>query len=167
MGRSSKSAWLEGPGDLREADVEDVPVPGESVRVRALPAGYSNQAQSDATELKQVGNQQIVSINTARLEVLQFAHGVVDPEFTVEEAEAISNRFGPAFKKVIAKIDELSAVDKKAIEAAEARFPGSGNGTPDSGEAGVLEAAAGSGGPAVPARAGVGTGQDGPGANDG
>lgn len=152
MGRSKKSAWLEGPGDLAEAEVEDVPVPGESVLVRGLPAAYSNQASSEALELKQMGRDQIATVNTARLEVLQFAHGCVDPQFTVEEAEVISKRFGPAFKRVITKIDELSGVDKEAIEAANARFPSGGaseNGA-DVGDA----TPTGSARPDLPARAG-------------
>ena len=30
MARSTKDAWLKGPGDLATAEVEDVPEPGES-----------------------------------------------------------------------------------------------------------------------------------------
>jgi hypothetical protein len=124
MARSTKDSWLQGPGDLKEADVEDVPVPGETVRVRGLPAAYSNQAQSEALELKTDRHgEQLATVNTARLEVLQFTHGVVDPVFNEGEAQAVSEKFGPAFKKVIAKIDELSGVDKEAIENAQATFP--------------------------------------------
>ncbi len=124
MSRSTKQAWLEGPGDLREADVEDVPVKGQSVRVRGLPAAYSNQAASEALELKTTNDGgQIATVNQARLEVLQFAHGVVDPPFTEDEAAKVSEKYGPAFKKIIARIDELSGVDKEAIEQANATFP--------------------------------------------
>lgn len=126
MERSTKSAWMEG-GDLAEADVEDVPVPGNSVRVRALPAAYSNQAASEALKMTQVaGGDQVSTVDTAKLEVLQFAHGVIDPTFSVEDAEHIAQRYGPAFKKVVAKIDELSGVDKEAIQDANARFQGGG-----------------------------------------
>lgn len=156
MGRSTKSAWLEGPGDLKEADVEDVPVAGESVRVRGLPAAYSNQASSEALEMKTIGEEQIATVNTARLEVLQFAHGCIDPQFTVEESQVISERFGPAFKKVIAQIDKLSGVDKEAIADANARFPSGGNGASDGGEARDHAAPPGSGGPDLRARAGAG-----------
>jgi len=129
MGRSTKESWLQGPGDLREADVEDVPVEGESVRVRGLPAQYSNQASSEALELKTTARgEQIATVNTAKLEILQFAHGVVEPRFTPEEATVIATKYGPAFKKVIAKVDELSGVDKEAIEAAAAAFPAGGTG---------------------------------------
>jgi hypothetical protein len=149
----SKSAWLEGPGDLKEADVEDVPVTGDSVRVRGLPAAYSNQAQSEALEMKTgARGEQSATVNTARLEVLQFAHGVIDPTFTVGEAEKIAEKYGPAFKKVIEKIDELSGVDKEAIEQTQSRFPAGGevkageNGSPPG---------AGDVGPPVRARAGA------------
>lgn len=155
MARSTKSAWLEGPGDLREADVEDVPVAGQSVRVRGLPAAYSNQAQSEALEMKQVGLEQVATVNTARLEILQFAHGVIDPAFTVDEAQQIAEKYGPAFRTVIAKIDELSGVDKEAISEASARFrtgETSQNGTElaDANGTGDTE-------PDVPARVSAGT----------
>jgi hypothetical protein len=110
-----------------------VPVQGQSVRVRGLPAAYSNQATSEALELVTGRRgEQSAHINTEKLEVLQFAHGCVDPTFTVDEARQIAQRFGPAFRKVIAKIDELSGVDKESIEQTNATFqPGStgaGNG---------------------------------------
>ena len=143
MERSKKDAWLSGKGDLKEADVEDVPVKGQSVRVRGLPAAYSNQAQSEALEMKTIGREQIATVNTARLEILQFAHGVIEPEFSVQEAEQVAQTYGPAFRKVIAKIDELSGVDKEAIEDANARFRVGETGPGDDGTAGADEAPAG------------------------
>lgn len=131
MSGRKKDAWLSGPGDLQEATVEDVPVPGESVLVRGLPAAYSNQATSEALEMKQVGREQVATVNTAKLEVLQFHYGVIDPVFSLEEAEKVATRFGPAFKKVVGVIDDLSGMDKEAIERAEARFPVSGAGEAD------------------------------------
>ena len=157
MGRS-KDAWLrEGAGDLKEAVVEDVPVKGESVLVRGLPAQYSNQASSEALELTTSvgGAAQVATVNTARLEVLQFAHGCIDPSFTEAEAQRIAESFGPAFKKVIAKIDELSGVDKEAIAEANGRFPGGGT-SPNGPELGDA-ATAGSGRSDLPARVGAGT----------
>lgn len=130
MERSTKQAWLEGPGDLREADVEDVPVKGQSIRVRGLPAAYSNQATSEALELVTgARGEQTAHVNTEKLEVLQFAHGCIDPTFTVEEARQVAQKFGPAFRKVIAKIDELSGVDKEAIEKTNAAFQNGGSST--------------------------------------
>jgi hypothetical protein len=126
--RSTKDAWLNGPADLREEDVEDVPVEGQTVRVRGLPAAYSNKATSEALELVTgARGQQSATINQHKLEVIQFAHGCVDPTFTEPEAELVAQKYGPAFKKVIAKIDELSGVDKEAIEKTNATFPSGGS----------------------------------------
>lgn len=142
MARSTKKSWLEGRGDLREADVEDVPVKGESVRVRGLAAAFSNQAASEALEMVTTPKgDQIARVNTEKLEVLQFAHGCIEPSFSTDEAQRIAEKFGPAFKKVVAKIDELSGVDKDAIQEAGARFPSSG----ESAEGGELDDGVGSG----------------------
>jgi len=127
--RSTKESWLAGPGDLEEADVENVPAPGQTVRVRGLPAAYSNRATSKALELVTGRRgEQSATVNTERLEVIQFAAGCVDPTFTEAEAEIISQKFGPAFKAVIEKIDELSGVNKEAIEQADATFQAGGTG---------------------------------------
>ena len=124
MSRSTKQAWLEGPGDLQEADVEDVPVKGQSIRVRGLPAAYSLGAASEASKL--IANdrgEQVATLDQAKMAVLQFAHGCVDPTFTVEEATAISEKYGPAFNKTVEKITELSGVDMEALEKTQATFP--------------------------------------------
>ena len=127
MERSTKDTWLQGPSDLREADVEDVPVKGQSVRVRGLPAAYSNEATSQALELiTGRRGEQTAHINTEKLEVLQFAHGCVEPTFTIDEARMVAQKYGPAFRKVIEKIDELSGVDKESIERTNAAFQAGG-----------------------------------------
>jgi hypothetical protein len=125
MARSTKQSWLEGPGDLQEADVEDVPIPGESVRVRGLSARYSAEVQGQL-KLTQQGREQVAKIDVPAMELLQFVHGVVDPQFNEAEAKLIQEKFGPAFRKVVAKIDELSGIDKEAIEQTEQRFPAGG-----------------------------------------
>jgi hypothetical protein len=152
MARSTKASWLEGPGDLQEADVDDVPVAGESVRVRALPARYSAMVQGQL-KLVQEGREQIAKIDVESMERLQFTYGVIDAPFTETEARAIQEKYGAAFRKVIAKIDELSGIDKDAIEKVEARFPtgGEGEGRPVVGN-GV---AAGDPGPDLPVRTGA------------
>lgn len=159
MSRSTKEAWLAGPGDLREAVVEDVPVKGQSVKVRGLPAAFSNQAQSEATERRVWPNgEQTIAVNAGKMEVIQFAHGCIEPTFTVEEARAVAEKFGPAFRKVIAKIDELSAVDKEAIDQANARFQGGGK--EEDGSSGSNGVAPVGDGPDVDVRTGVGAGND-------
>lgn len=158
MSRSTKDAWLAGPGDLREAVVEDVPVKGSSVKVRGLPAAYSNEASSESLEWRTWPNgEQTATVNTARLEELQFAHGCVEPAFSVAEAKQIAQKFGPAFKKVVAKIDELSGIDKADIEAANKRFQG-GDAEPERPSGDANGTAAGIGGPDDDARVGVGVG---------
>lgn len=122
MARSTKKSWLEGPGDLETAEVKDVPVKGESVMVRGLPAAFSNRASSEALQVKQDGRDQIASVNTERLEVIQFAQGVIEPVFDEDEAQKIAEKYGPAFNKVIAEIDRLSGVDKEALAEASTRF---------------------------------------------
>jgi hypothetical protein len=125
MERSNKDAWLTGPGDLKEADVDDVPVAGQSVRVRGLSARYSAEVQGQL-KLVQEGREQIAKIDVPTMELLQFVHGVIDPQFNESEARQIQTRYGPAFRKVVAKIDELSGIDKQAIEETETRFPAGG-----------------------------------------
>ena len=67
--------------------------------------------------------EQVATVDVALMERLQFAHGVVEPQFTEEQAGLVQEKYGPAFKKAVAKIDELSGVDKEAIEQAKATFP--------------------------------------------
>lgn len=154
MSRSSKASWLEGPGDLQEADVEDVPVLGESVRVRALSARWSAAVQGQL-KLVTEGREQIAKIDVPAMEALQFLHGVIDPTFNEDEVRQIQTRYGAAFRKVVAKIDELSGIDKDAIVETETRFPASGETSSGS----LLDdgASTGNGGPDVHVRTGAGT----------
>jgi hypothetical protein len=152
MSRSTKEAWLAGPGDLQEDDVHDVPADGMTVRVRGLSAKYSAEVQGQL-KLVQQGREQIAKIDVAAMELLQFVHGCIDPTFTEQEARLIQQKFGPAFKKVVAKIDELSGIDKEAIEKVEQTFPAGGTGQEgtDVGDG----ASAGNGGPDLHVRVGA------------
>lgn len=141
MDYSTKDAWLGGSGDLAEADVEDVPVKGQKVRVRALPAAYSAAMQSQM-KIETVHGEQIAKIDVAEMEILQFAHGVINPKFSEEDARAVAEKFGPAFRKVIAKVDELSGIDKEAIEQTEQRFPAGERGSNGQAEAVEVPASA-------------------------
>ncbi len=139
MARSNKDAWLRpGKGDLREEEVVvDWPDPGDTVLVRALSARWAAKVQSKF-KIRTEGNQQVSSVDIDEMEKLQFAHGVVEPEFSEEEAERALEIMGPAARKVIAAIDRLSGVNKEAVKAAEERFPvggtnGDGSALADSG----------------------------------
>jgi hypothetical protein len=124
----TKDALLKA-SDLVEREVE-LPTIGGSVKVRSLPAAYSNEASSKALRLiSGPRGEQQATIDTAELEVLQALHGLVDPKLnSVEEARTFAQNCGPAFKEVIKVIDEISGVDKEALENAQARFPASTNG---------------------------------------
>ena len=122
---ASKEALLEA-SDLTERDV-DLPSLNMKVRVRALPAAYSNQAASEALVSKQVGRDQITSVDKGKMEIIQVLHGLIRPKLeNIQEAERFAKNCGPSFAKVIEAIDEISGVDKEAIEKAEARFQSGG-----------------------------------------
>lgn len=157
MERSTKASWLEGQGDLREAEVADVPVEGQSVRVRALAARYSAEVQGQL-KMVQEGSEQVARFDIAAMEALQFVHGCIDPTFTLQEARQVQAMYGPAFRKVIAKIDELSGIDKDTLKETETRFPAGGE-TPARGD-GVDGSSDGSGGSDVRVRVGAGAGND-------
>lgn len=129
MGILTKDALLQA-SDLREREVE-LPSIGGSVRVRGLPAAYSNQAISEALEMVSGRRgEQTAHVNTEKLEVLQALHGLVEPKLdTVEEARKFAQNCGPAFRKVIEAIDELSGVDKEAVEQTNALFQDGGTGS--------------------------------------
>lgn len=148
MQRSTTDAWLNGEGDLREDDVADVPVPGQSVRVRALSAAYSAEVQGQM-KLTREGTDQVAKIDVAAMELLQFVHGCVEPTFTHEQAKQIQAKWGAAFRKVVAAIDELSGIDKEAISQTEARFPSGGDAEADAVGGEADAAPAGDGGSAL------------------
>jgi hypothetical protein len=129
MGMLTKEALL-GASDLVEREV-DLPSIGGKVRVRSLPAAYSNKAISEALEMVQdARGRQTSRINTERLETLQVQYGLTEPRLnSFEEASTFAQRCGPAFKEVVRVIDEISGVDKEAIEKAAETFPDGGLGT--------------------------------------
>jgi hypothetical protein len=133
MSRSNKDAWLSGQGDLREEEVVvDFPNKGDTLLVRALPAIVSARVQSQM-RLETEGREQVAKMDVAEMEILQFAHGVIDPKFSEDEARQAAGQMGPAFRKVVSKIDELSGIDKEAIEQTELRFPDSRKAPDDNG----------------------------------
>lgn len=148
----TKEALL-GASDLREREIE-LPSLGGSVRVRSLSAKYSNQAISDAIEMVNVRGEQIARFSQTKLEELQVLHGLVDPKLeTVEEARVFSERVGPAWRQIVSAIDELSGIDKEAIQRANDTFPPGGQ--VKKGSSKSNGAAGGSGRPDLSARTGA------------
>jgi hypothetical protein len=131
----SKDALLKA-NDLEEREV-DLPSIGGSVKIRALPAAYSSQASSEAMELFTTARgEQKARVNTARLEELQVFHALIEPKLnSVQEATQFMQQCGPAARKLIEQIDEISGVNKQALEEAQARFPASGEGPGNNGPA--------------------------------
>lgn len=154
MKRSTVESWLEGPGDLDTRVIEDVPVKGESVMVTGLPAAYSAEIASQMTLVNE-GNVQVAKVDKAKMEILEFVHGVVEPKFSKAQAQQVAEKYGPAFNRVIEAIDELSAIDKEEIEKAEVRFPARDDDAAGSG-GGQNGSSTGSGGPDLPLRVGAG-----------
>ena len=129
MALLSKDALLKA-SDLEEREVE-LPSIGGSVKVRSLPAQFSNEASSKALRLiSGPRGEQQATIDTAELELIQVFHGVTEPKFnSIEEVRLFAQNTGSAFKKVVAAIDEISGIDKEAIEDANARVQLGGGST--------------------------------------
>lgn len=154
MARLDKAAWGKSTLKTKEIEVEEL---GGTVLIRELPASYSADIASNI-QIIQDGREQRAKVDTAKMERLQFAFGVIDsdgePMFTEAEVKDLALRHGRVFKIVIAAIDDLSGVDKEAIEKAEATFPARAEKPGHNGQAGSSDAA-GDRGSAVPGRAGA------------
>lgn len=125
MSRLTKDALL-GASDLVQKEI-DLPTIDGKVLVQGLGAKFSNEAQSQALEMKTLGREQIATVDTAKLEAIQLLHGLVEPKLdSLNEAEHFMEKNGPAARTIIEAIDNLSGLDKEAIADAKARFPGSG-----------------------------------------
>ena len=129
MGIFTKEALL-GATDLVERTVDLRPWLEGEVRVRSLPASYSNDAQSQALEVvtDPKTGKQTARVNTRTLEELQVLHGLVEPKLSsIEEARQLGEKLGPCWRKIVDTIDEISGVDKEAIEKANAAFQSGGH----------------------------------------
>lgn len=137
MALLTKDALL-GASDLREREI-DLPTIGGSVRVRGLPAAYSNQAISDAFEMVTgPRGEQTARVSTEKLQALQVLHGLIDPKLnSLAEVELFAQRCGPAFTTIVSAIADLSGVDQEAIKNTTAMFQSGGAGAagPDVGAA--------------------------------
>lgn len=104
---------LEAP-DLEEREVE-VPEWGGSVKIRS----FSKAAQQDLRRKAMVKNE----LDTDRLEMLMFIHGVVEPQFTEEHYEALRQKSAGAIDRVLRAILELSGLTREAVDQAKRLFP--------------------------------------------
>jgi hypothetical protein len=56
------------------------------------------------------------------MELLQFVHGVIDPQFTIDEARLVQEKFGPAFKKVIGRSTRSPASTRRRSKPPSSDF---------------------------------------------
>jgi hypothetical protein len=113
----SKSSWLEGPGDLEETEV-DVPGVQDAVKIRSLTARQQADIRDACLSMK--GD--TAKVNSARMGVLTFMRGVVEPKFNENEAEQVQRRFGRSFTLVVDAINEISQASEADVERARRRF---------------------------------------------
>lgn len=115
----SKSAWLDGPGDLVELDIENVPRPGQSIKIRSLSAGQHAVVQNESMTMK--GD--VMRFDSHRRQVLTFLNGVVEPGgWSEEEVNVIAHKWGPAFKLVVDSISMISESAEEDMQRVRARF---------------------------------------------
>ncbi len=115
--RHDKQSWLAGPGDLDEVEV-DVEAIGDSVVVRSLTAGQLARIQDECMNMK--GD--TVKVDSLRMGVLKFARGVIEPQFSEEEANVIAHKYGASFNLVVEVVDEISKAGEGDVAKARRRF---------------------------------------------
>jgi len=112
----SKDAW-NGQAVLQEVEMP-VDALGTWVRIRELTAAKVSEISDAVTTIKG----QRLRYDQKRRAVLTFAAGVIEPEFTVDEANVLQHQHGAAFTLVVSAIDEISGSGDEALEAAKQRF---------------------------------------------
>lgn len=113
---------MEAAAHLVEEDVEGVF--GGKVRVRELTASQGAKIQSAAVKPTRSGTSFQMSIPDA--EVLKFQLGVIIPDLSDDpnRVQRLYQKSGRDFRKILAKIDELSGLEETSLEDAKAAFPG-------------------------------------------
>ncbi len=94
--------------------VVDVPQWGGSVRIRGLTKGQHQQLRKRATSRSQV--------DTDRLEMLLFSESVIEPRFTLEQAQSLRDKAAAPFERVLKAVLEVNGLADGAVEEAEADF---------------------------------------------
>lgn len=102
-----------GAPDLNERVVM-VEAWGGSVRIR----GFSKRKQLEMRRQATVGGK----VDEARVEMLMFIGGVVEPEFGEEHYELLMDKSAGAVDAVLVQILEISGLTKEAQQRASKRF---------------------------------------------
>lgn len=98
---------------LKEKEVFVEQWDGEVV-IREFSKAKQQQLRKDAT----IGEE----IDTDRLELLMFIHGVIDPVFTEENYSALREKSAMAIDTVLKEIMEISGLKESDIKESEKRF---------------------------------------------
>lgn len=95
---------------------KEVPIEqwGGSVLIREFSKAKQQQLRRDAT----LGEE----INSDRLELLMFIHGVVDPVFTEQDYLTLQEKSAMAIDTVLKEIMAISGLNESAIKESEKRF---------------------------------------------
>jgi hypothetical protein len=99
--------------DLTEETV-DVPEWGGAVKVRGFSKGEQMEMRKEATV--------DTKIDTDRLEILMFVHGVSEPKFTADDMAALRQKAAGAVDRVLKRITILSGISEEAVAEAEKQF---------------------------------------------
>ncbi len=107
------------PEDLKE-ELIDVPEWDCSVKIKSFTAAMSASIKQRGFGFK--GEETLVA--WGEMEIMQFQHGVIEPNFTEDQVRQLHLSSGRGFARVIEALDELSNLDKEALAKAKEEFPG-------------------------------------------
>lgn len=113
-----KQSWLgDGKSDLVEGELP-IPDLGDSVVIRSLSAAHQSQIRDQCMRVK--GDE--AKIDSARMSILTFKRGVIEPAFEEDEVAKIARHYGKAFDLVVQQINEISTATEEDLAKAKARF---------------------------------------------
>lgn len=104
--------------DLTEATVE-CPEWGGSVLVRSLTKAKVQELRTQATVLTVKNGKPEEEVDSKKLELLMFIHGVVEPAFSADQVEAIAGKANAPVDRVTKKVLEISGLAPNAVKEAE------------------------------------------------
>jgi len=110
--RLSSEDILKGSGLIeKEIEIEQW---GGTVMIREFSKAKQQQLRKDAS----IGDE----INSDKLELLMFIHGVIDPVFSEQDYIVLREKSAIAIDKVLKEIMDISGLNESAIKEAEKRF---------------------------------------------
>lgn len=111
--RLTREAVLAAP-DIAEKEVE-VPEWGGTVLIRTLTKAQQVKLRKEAMVAGK--------LDEDRLEILIFVHGVVEPQFTPEDHDALKAKSASAMDRVLLEIYRGSGMSKEEVARIERAFP--------------------------------------------